>query len=52
MFVLVCGAPSEGFQRLVCQVAFCGEVGNWNWLEESGGAPLNLLSSGEIFPCF
>ena len=31
---------------------FCGEVGNWNWLEESGGAPLDLLSSGEIVPCF
>ena len=26
-------------------MAFCGEVGNWNWLEESGGAPLELLSS-------
>ena len=33
-------------------MAFCGEVGNWNWLEKSGGAPLNLLSSGEIVPCF
>ena len=33
-------------------MTFCGEVGNWNWLEESGGAPLDLLSSGEIFPCF
>ena len=43
-------------------MAFCGEVGNWNWLEilketiyfffESGGAPLDLLSSGEIVPCF
>ena len=32
-------------------MAFCGEVGNWNWLEESGGAPLDL-SSGEIVPCF
>ena len=21
-------------------MAFCGEVGNWNWLEKSGGAPL------------
>ena len=31
---------------------FCGEVGSWNWLEESGGAPLDLLSSGEIVPCF
>ena len=29
-----------------------GEVGNWNWLEESGGALLDLLSSGEIVPCF
>ena len=27
-------------------------VRNWNWLEESGGAPLDLLSSGEIVPCF
>ena len=27
-------------------MAFCGEVGNWNWLEESGDAPLDLLSSG------
>ena len=25
---------------------------NWNWLEESGGAPLDPLSSGEIVPCF
>ena len=33
-------------------MAFCGEVGNWNWLEESGGAPLDLLSSGENVPCF
>ena len=33
-------------------MAFCGEVGNWNQLEESGGAPLALLSSGEIVPCF
>ena len=33
-------------------MAFCGEVGKWNWLEESGGAPLDLLSSGEIIPCF
>ena len=33
-------------------MAFCGEVGNWNWLEKSGGAPLDLLSSGEIVPCF
>ena len=33
-------------------MAFCGEVGNWNRLEESGGAPLDLLSSGEIVPCF
>ena len=31
---------------------FCGEVGNWKWLEESGGALLGLLSSGEIVPCF
>ena len=22
-------------------MAFCVEVGNWNWLEESGGAPLD-----------
>ena len=48
MFVPVCGAPSEGFSRQVCHVAFCGEVGNW----KSGGAPLDLLSSGEIVPCF
>ena len=33
-------------------MAFCGEVRNWNCLEESGGAPLDLLSSGEIVPCF
>ena len=33
-------------------MAFCGEVGNWNWLEESVGAPLDLLSSGEIVHCF
>ena len=33
-------------------MAFCGEVGNLNWLEESGGAPLDLLSSGEIVYCF
>ena len=33
-------------------MAFCGEVGIWNWLEESGDAPLDLLSSGEIVPCF
>ena len=33
-------------------MAFCGEVGVWNWLEESGDAPLDLLSSGEIVPCF
>ena len=33
-------------------MAFCEEVGNWNWLEESGGAPLDLLSSAEIVPCF
>ena len=33
-------------------MAFCGEVGNRNWLEESGGAPLDLLSSGETVPCF
>ena len=26
--------------------------GNWTWLGKSGGAPLDLLSSGEIFPCF
>ena len=32
-------------------MAFCGEVGNWNWLE-TGGAPLDLLRSGEIVPCF
>ena len=52
MFVLVCGAPSGEFKRQVCQVAFCGELRNWNWLEGSGGAPLDLLSSGEIVPCF
>ena len=34
MFVPVCGAPSEGFCRQVCQVAFSGEVRNWNWLED------------------
>ena len=28
------------------------DVGNWNWLEESGGGPLDLLSSGEIVRCF
>ena len=33
-------------------MAFCGEGGNWNWLEESDGAPLDLLSSGEIAPGF
>ena len=33
-------------------MAFCGEVGNWNWLEESGGEPLDLLISGEIVPGF
>ena len=33
-------------------MALCGEVGNWNWLEESGGAPLDILSSGEIVPFF
>ena len=33
-------------------MAFCWEVGNWNWLEESGGALLDLLSSGEIVPWF
>ena len=33
-------------------MAFCGEVGNWNWHEESDGAPLDLLSSGEIIPYF
>ena len=52
MFVPVCGAPSEGFWRQVCRVAFCGDGGIRNWLEESSGAPLDLLSSGEIVPCF
>ena len=33
-------------------MAFCGEVGNWSWIEESGAAQLDLLSSGEIVPCF
>ena len=33
-------------------MSFCGEVENWNWLEESAGAPLDLLSLGEIVPCF
>ena len=33
-------------------MAFCEEVGNWNWLEESRDAPLDLLSSVEIVPCF
>ena len=33
-------------------MAFDGEVRNWKWLEECGGAPLDLLSSGEIVPCF
>ena len=33
-------------------MAFCGEGGNCNWLEVSGDAPLELLSSGEIVPCF
>ena len=31
---------------------FFGEVGNWNWLEESSGASLDLLISDEIVPCF
>ena len=29
-------------------MVFCGEVENWNWREESGGAPLDVLSSSEI----
>ena len=29
-----------------------GGKGKWNWLEDSGGAPLDLLSSGEIVPYF
>ena len=31
-------------------MAFCGEVVNWNWLEEPSGAPLDLLSWDEIVP--
>ena len=33
-------------------MAFCGEVGNWNWHTVGSGAPLELLSSGETVPCF
>ena len=33
-------------------MAFGGEVGNWNWLEESGGAPLDLMSSSEKVSLF
>ena len=31
-------------------MVFCGEEGNLKGLEESGGAPLDLLSSGESIP--
>ena len=52
MFEPIRGAPSEGFYRQVYQVAFSGEVRKWNCLEESGGAPLKILSWREISPCF
>ena len=29
-------------------MVFSGEEENWNWREESGGAPLDVLSSSEI----
>ena len=48
MFVPVCRAPFEEFLRFVKRLS----RGNWNWLEESGDAPLDLLSSSEIVPCF
>ena len=42
MFVPVCRAPLEKFQRQICQ------VGLWSW--ESCGAPLDLLGSDEMVP--
>ena len=44
MFVPVCRAPVKWLSG--------GERKNWNRLEESNDAPLDLLSSGEIVPCF